>query len=190
MSDEPYILDGLTGERRPAPTMTPDQARVAELEAENKALRDENARFSDMLLDRISVKQFIVENGKFDLTLTDKGAAVVTEALIQLFETGGATNFLTWCAIKNEATYRVTIQKDGAALPEAKYHEAQSKVEALQGFIGRIKAALGTDESGIFLEQVAQNAHAAEQALAAVVLRARENPTEHVAHALRAVKVD
>lgn len=58
MSDEPYILDGLTGERRPAPTMTPDQARVAELEAENKALRDENARFSDMLLDRISVKQF------------------------------------------------------------------------------------------------------------------------------------
>ena len=83
MSDAPYILDGLTGERRPAPRMTPDQALIA-----------------------------------------------------------------------------------------------------------RIQSALGTGEDGDGLVEVAQNAHAAEQALAAVVLRARENPTEHVAHALRAVKVD
>lgn len=59
-----------------------------------------------------------------------------------------------------------------------------------EALLARIRSALGTDEYGDGLVRVAEHSHTAEQALAAVVLRARENPTEHVAHALRAVKVD
>lgn len=178
MADTPYILDGITGERRGI-----DGPRSwNDLDAANKELLAENERLRDMLSGRITVKEFIAKGGQFDLTLTNTGAALITEALISLFETGGATNFLTWCAIKLDTTYRVTIQKEGAELPEHKYN-------ALAELIDRIKSALGTVEDGDALVEVAQNARAAELALAALVQRASDNPTEHLAHALRSVKV-
>lgn len=113
-----------------------DVATIQRVMRERDTARENETAIRRVLSGTLSPEKFVQDSGQFDLRLTGSGAQVITAALIELFNTGGASNFLTWKAnYEGGDVYCVTIQKDGAETPEHKYHEVCAERDALRDAI-------------------------------------------------------
>lgn len=124
------------------------QCRVCELEQEVASLRSELSEatkhaneLAHVLSGQTTVESFIAKQGHFDLTIGNTGAALLAQAMIQLFETGGATNFLTFKAVTPKGDYSFTIQKATGITPSEKYAEICADRDRVRSMLEQMQEA-------------------------------------------------
>ena len=120
--------------------MTPEQERIAELEAEVESLKKALANPSKLILD--------YEEGKSALcTIKHWAASLLASSLMESFKSEGGTNFVILeFHTKDGERLFVTIKKADGKTPEEMYAVARAERDSYRDELLRIQAVVGEED--------------------------------------------